>query len=52
MKDFVFDPGDCLLGGLRAAPRFHDVLLVDPGQPGVGLLPYLELFVQCSLLRW
>ena len=51
MKNFVFDPSDGLLGGRRDASRFHDVLLVDASQPGVGLLPYLELLVQCSLLR-
>ena len=51
MKDFVFDPSDCFLGGLRDAPRLHDVLFVDPGQPRVGLLPYLELLVKCPLLQ-
>ena len=51
MKNFVLDPGDRLFGGLWDAARLHDVLLVDAGQPGVGLLPDLELLVQRPLLR-
>ena len=51
VKYFILDPGDRLLGCLRDAARLHDVLLVDAGQPGVGLLPDLELLVQRSLLQ-
>jgi hypothetical protein len=51
VEDLVLDPLDGLLGGLGDAVRVGEVLAIDHGQAGHGLLPDLELLVQRSLLQ-
>ena len=50
VQDLVLDPLDGVLGGLGDAVGVGQVLAIDHGKAGHGLLPDFELFVQSSLL--
>ena len=51
VQNFVLDPLDGVLGGLRHTVGVGEMFPVDHGEAGHGLLTDFELLVQCTLLE-